>query len=122
MFDTVDDLLRSIIGYVHGTGHGLVPHIFSGSRFVTEQDWGTTYHGFRAPITGRRWAISSWKMIHSHNVDPNDSSEFDVSLDESNFNFVVAAMCTMEGQRRLASMARTQELDRLLAMRKVMNA
>ena len=126
MFETVDDLLRAIIGYVHGTGHRVIPHVFSGSHSLigsgglANPEYGTDYYGFRAPSTGKRWAVSNWKVIHHHNIDPNRCSESDDLPDESDPNFVAMAVCTMKGQRRLAEMAKTNELDRLLAMRKVM--
>lgn len=127
LFETVDELLRSVIGYVHGTGHPVVSHEFEGGHSIVgpdglaNLDWGSVYYGFRAPSTGRRWAVSNWKMVRHHRVNPNDFSEWD-PLDESSFDFVVHAMCTVRGRRRLAQMARTNELDRLLAMRKVMSA
>jgi hypothetical protein len=126
VFGTVDDLLRAVIGYVHGTGHHVIPHTFDGHHPLVESggfanpEYGTVYYGFRAPATGKRWAISNWKLIHRHSVDPNDHWENDNPPDESDFNFVAVAMCTLKGQRCLAQMARGKKLDRLLAMRKVM--
>jgi len=120
IFDTVDDLLRTIIGYVHGTGRGVLPHEFDGSRFVADPEHGTCYFGFRDPATGKRWAITNWKMLRHHRIQPDDFSEPDELPDESDLEFVVIAMCTIAGRRRLARMAKTNELDRLLAMRKVM--
>lgn len=128
MLETVDDLLRAVIGYIHGTGHPVIPHVFDGhpslvgSGGFANPEYGTTYYGFRAPTTGKRWAISNWKLIRNHEVDPNTYEEWDDPPNESDFNFVAVAMCTMRGQRRLAQMARTMELDSLLAMRKVMSA
>lgn len=126
MFETVDELLRAVIGYVHGTRHGVVPHEFTGSHSLTgpggfpDPDYGTHYYGFRAPATGKRWAISQWKMIHRHNIDPSHHSECDDPPDKSDANFIAVAMCTIGGRRLLAQMAKTMELDSILAMRKVM--